>query len=98
AASLDPSGNAAELADELFTDLYRQSLFRYFHGRSSLATWLRAVLAQRFIDRIRTSRRTVPLDHEETVPALAHEPGAEDSRCRAAVRAALSAAIGRMLP
>ena len=30
----------------------RQSLFRYFQGRSSLATWLRAVLAQRYVDRL----------------------------------------------
>src|SRR5713226_932419 len=44
---------ACELADSLFADLYglgeganRRSLFRYFHGRSSLKTWLRAVLAQ----------------------------------------------------
>ena len=28
----------------------RRSLFRYFQGRSSLATWLRAVLAQRYVD------------------------------------------------
>ena len=35
----------------------RQSLFRYFHGRSSLATWLRAVLAQRVVDAVRVERR-----------------------------------------
>src|SRR5262249_39712251 len=48
----DPS--AIELADSLFSDLYglsgqtagSSSLFRYFHGRSSLKTWLRAVLVQ----------------------------------------------------
>jgi len=55
---------AQELADSLFADLYgigeganRRSLFRYFHGRSSLKTWLRAVLAQRHVDTIRASRR-----------------------------------------
>ena len=43
---------AEELADSLFAELYglsaekRGSLLRYFHGRSSLKTWLRAVLAQ----------------------------------------------------
>ena len=59
----DPS--AVELADSLFTDLYglsgqnaaRSSLFRYFHGRSSLKTWLRAVLAQRHIDKIRAGKK-----------------------------------------
>ncbi len=60
---------ACELADSLFADLYglseganRRSLFRYFHGRSSLKTWLRAVLAQRHVDAIRASRRFTDLD------------------------------------
>jgi RNA polymerase sigma-70 factor (ECF subfamily) len=60
---------ARELADSLFADLYglsdtanRRSLFRYFHGRSSLKTWLRAVLAQRHIDSIRVNRRFTELD------------------------------------
>jgi RNA polymerase sigma-70 factor (ECF subfamily) len=58
------SPGACELADSLFGDLYglgegpnRRSLFRYFHGRSSLKTWLRAVLAQRHVDAIRAGRR-----------------------------------------
>jgi RNA polymerase sigma factor (sigma-70 family) len=51
------------LADSLFADLYglsaekRGSLLRYFHGRSSLKTWLRAVLAQRHVDKIRAGRK-----------------------------------------
>ena len=53
ADALDPSGGARELADSLYGDMYgidsrgeaRTSLLRYYHGRSSLATWLRAVLA-----------------------------------------------------
>ena len=61
---------SCELADSLFADLYglreganRRSLFRYFHGRSSLKTWLRAVLAQRHIDSIRASRRFTELEN-----------------------------------
>jgi RNA polymerase sigma factor (sigma-70 family) len=52
-----------ELADSLFAELYglsaekRGSLLRYFHGRSSLKTWLRAVLAQRHVDKIRAGRK-----------------------------------------
>lgn len=57
--------DARELADSLFAELFgltdgkrgEHSLFRYFHGRSSLKTWLRTLLAQRHIDRIRQSRR-----------------------------------------
>jgi RNA polymerase sigma-70 factor, ECF subfamily len=70
---------ARELADSLFADLYglsdapnRRSLFRYFHGRSSLKTWLRAVLAQRHIDSIRASRRFTelePTDGHAVLPA-----------------------------
>ena len=41
--------------------------FGYFHGRSSLATWLRAVLAQRHVDRVRTQRRLEPLPDDATV-------------------------------
>ena len=65
--------DAQELADSLFAELFglvdgkrgEASLFRYFHGRSSLKTWLRTVLAQRHIDRIRQSRRFEPLERED---------------------------------
>ncbi len=67
------SAEACELADSLFADLYglaegkgdARSLFRYFHGRSSLKTWLRAVLAQRHIDAIRAGRRFEELGEDD---------------------------------
>lgn len=67
--------DAEELADSLFAELFglvdgkrgEASLFRYFHGRSSLKTWLRAVLAQRHIDCIRRSRRFESLEREDGV-------------------------------
>ena len=71
ADALDPSGNARDLADSLYADLYSKSLFRYFQGRSSLATWLRAVLSQRYVDRIRANRRLEPLPDEERAIDLA---------------------------
>jgi RNA polymerase sigma factor (sigma-70 family) len=98
AAALDPSGRADELADELFADLFSQSLFKYFHGRSSLSTWLRAVLAQRWVDRVRTGRRTDQLMNDERVPAITSVDGPDDSTCRAAVRHALSDAIDHLEP
>ncbi len=64
---------AEELADSLHAELYgvrstadgrRKSLFEYFHGRSQLSTWLRAVLAQKQVDMFRTSGRTVSLEAE----------------------------------
>ncbi len=87
ADALDPGGGAREIADALYAELYglterggeRQSLFRCYEGRSSLATWLRAVLAQRFVDCVRARRRLAPLpeqDEETDVPlaALAGRP------------------------
>jgi len=71
------SSEACDLADSLFAELYgladgarrERSLFRYFHGRSSLKTWLRAVLAQRHIDAIRAGRRFESLDDDEAKPS-----------------------------
>jgi RNA polymerase sigma factor (sigma-70 family) len=65
--------NPQELADSLLSDLFglmdgkrgERSLFRYFHGRSSLKTWLRTVLAQRHVDYIRSQRRMESLDAED---------------------------------
>jgi RNA polymerase sigma-70 factor len=73
ASGLGDGVRAEELADSLHAELYgvrsgadgrRKSLFDYFHGRSKLSTWLRAVLAQRQVDMFRTSGKTVSLDVE----------------------------------
>jgi RNA polymerase sigma-70 factor len=66
------SPEVEELADSLFAELYgvsegkRAALLRYFHGRSTLRTWLRAVLTQRHVDRIRAGRRFEELEEEDT--------------------------------
>jgi RNA polymerase sigma-70 factor (ECF subfamily) len=74
ASGAGDEARATDLADSLYAELYgvsptasgrRKSLFEYFHGRSKLSTWLRAVLAQRHVDLLRTSRRTVALDFNE---------------------------------
>jgi RNA polymerase sigma-70 factor (ECF subfamily) len=113
AAGMDPTGRAREVADELFAELYglrerdgaRQSLFRYFQGRSSLATWLRAVLAQRYVDRIRASRRTEPLEDDDSLDpgAVSRRPvlgptNPEEPGCRAAVSDTLTAALAALAP
>jgi RNA polymerase sigma factor (sigma-70 family) len=63
---------AREFADSLYATLYgrettlgRVSLFNHFHGRSKLSTWLRAVLAQRYIDILRQEKRLEGLEDEE---------------------------------
>ena len=91
ADAIDPGGGARELADSIYADLFglqerdgeRRSLLRYFHGRSSLSTWLRAVLAQRQVDRVRSTRRLTPLEDEEGVPpALVSAPSADPDSLR----------------
>ena len=79
--------DARDLADSLYAELYglresegnRKSLFEYFHGRSKLATWLRAVLAQRYVDEIRRARRTEPLENESGEPRDGVEASAADA-------------------
>jgi RNA polymerase sigma factor (sigma-70 family) len=110
ADALAPGGRARELADALYADLYgsidargrRRSLLVYFEGRSSLATWLRAVLAQRFVDQLRADRRLEPLESLDGAPArpsLASggaPPDPDRPRFVALVRRALGRAVAEL--
>ncbi len=110
ADAMDPHGGAREIADALYAELFglrekdgiRQSVFRYFHGRSSLSTWLRSVVAQRVVDRHRESRRLEPLPEEDARPiaegvnATPHSP--DRARYVAAFRAGLAAVIAALAP
>jgi RNA polymerase sigma factor (sigma-70 family) len=109
ADAIDPSGGARDLADSLYADLYgmpqgdseRRSLFRYFQGRSSLATWLRAVLSQRYVDRLRAQKRLEPLPDEDSA-SLPNEgrggdpPDPDRSRHVGLLRQALARAVDRL--
>ncbi|HEV8383862.1 MAG TPA: sigma-70 family RNA polymerase sigma factor [Candidatus Acidoferrales bacterium] len=108
---------ARELADSLYGELFgagrsggqpgsgeRRSLFEYFHGRSKLSTWLRAILSQRYVDTIRASRRVESLDDEQTegdasVAVARHvEPESDPDRARYVrlLQAALTAALAAL--
>ena len=76
----------------------RRSLLRYFHGRSSLATWLRAVLAQRQVDRARASKRLAPLPDDEPEAAAASDPDPDRERYFALMHTALRSAVARLEP
>ena len=80
---------ARELSDSLTAELYglqtedgrRVSKLSYYHGRSSLKTWLRAVVFQRFVDEYRERMRLDPLPDD--LPATATErasSGPEEER------------------
>jgi RNA polymerase sigma factor (sigma-70 family) len=74
----------------------RRSLFRYFHGRSSLATWLRAVLAQRLVDRVRAGARTAPLPDEEPAAPTHQVLDPDRGRYLRLMHEALSAAVANL--
>jgi RNA polymerase sigma factor (sigma-70 family) len=86
---------ARELADSLYAELYgldrrggkrKTSLLDYFHGRSKLSTWLRAVLAQRHVDGLRSLQRTQPIDDR---PGDGPDEGSAERRRGAQANAAL---------
>jgi RNA polymerase sigma-70 factor (ECF subfamily) len=64
--------NARELADSLYADLYgtrtadgrRISKLNSFTGRGSLEGWLRAVLAQEYVNRFRRQQRLVSMEEQ----------------------------------
>jgi RNA polymerase sigma-70 factor, ECF subfamily len=106
---IDSTGGAREIADALYAELYglgerdgrRESLFRHFHGRSSLATWLRAVLSQRHVDRLRSYARTDPLPDEDAPVPLAASPERVDLDRRrhvGLVQEALARAVAGLQP
>jgi RNA polymerase sigma-70 factor, ECF subfamily len=108
ADALDPTGSSRELADSLYGELFglverdgaRRSLFEYFHGRSSLGTWLRAVLAQRHVDRVRSARRLEDLPAEDA-PSLAQSSAPQHphaARYVELIRRAVTAAVARLAP
>lgn len=94
-----------ELADSLYAELYglpgadgrRRSLLAYYHGRSKLTTWLRSVLSQRHVDRVRARRPTMSLDDpERPTPEPAGHGTAPDPERSARVRA-ISATMTEVL-
>jgi RNA polymerase sigma-70 factor (ECF subfamily) len=81
----------------------RRSILSYFHGRSSMLTWMRAVLAQRHVDYIRSQSRIEPLDdREESAPNIGDDhgdaPDSERARYVAMLGKALDAALKSLAP
>jgi len=105
---------ARDLADSLYAELYglseqdslRRSRFDYFHGRSKLSTWLRAVLAQRHVDSLRAAQRTEPLGEKEEAYVAetlrAHgtpvEPDPDRARYVEMLQATLRQALAALAP
>jgi RNA polymerase sigma-70 factor (ECF subfamily) len=106
AATALAGADGRELADLLYAELYgvevregrRRSLFDYFHGRSSLLTWLRAVLAQRHVDRSRSASRLRPLEDAAEPRSPEAPPDPDRTRYVACLQRALTAALEALGP
>jgi RNA polymerase sigma-70 factor len=99
---------ARDLADSLLAELYgaepgaegRRPRLAYFHGRSSLKTWLRSVLYQKFVDEYRRQRRLEPLAEEMREPAASSRAVSEPDERRYAdlLGEAVKDALGALPP
>jgi RNA polymerase sigma factor (sigma-70 family) len=86
ARAIAGDADGEEIADALLADLFargeagapRRPLFDYFHGRSRLATWLRALVSQRHVDRLRATRRLTTFEDGEADAWPSPEPSPED--------------------
>jgi RNA polymerase sigma-70 factor (ECF subfamily) len=100
-----------ELADSIWAEMYglevrdgrRRSILSYYHGRSSLLTWMRAVLAQRHVDYIRSQSRIQPLDdqaEQTTNSSDDHDDATDSDRARyvAMLGKALDTALNSLAP
>lgn len=78
-----------ELADSLYAELFglkdrdgqRRSPLASYSGRGSLMGWLRATLAQHYVDRFRRTHREAPLE-ETDVPAPAESSPPQENATR----------------
>jgi RNA polymerase sigma-70 factor, ECF subfamily len=104
ARAMTDESTGRELADSLYADLFGlggregrgQSLFRYYHGRAKLSTWLRSVLAQRHVDVVRARKRLTTIDDpdhpvETRLPAQAPADAARAQAMRVAAGAVAGA-------
>ena len=104
---------ARDLADSLYAELYgleerdgaRRSLLEYFHGRSSLRTWLKAVIAQRFVDTYRAYQRAAAINdaavrelYSGTATAAEDPPEPNRSRHISALQEAIATALAELKP
>jgi len=104
---LPGDANARELADSLYADLFgtrtadghRVSKLASYTGRGSLEGWLRAVLAQEYVNHFRRQQRLVSLDEQaEAGVQFEAETADPDHAVDARLRAATDEALDSLAP
>lgn len=93
-------GTARDLADSLFAELFglrerrdgnRPSKLAYYTGRAPLECWLRAVVAQEYVNRFRAQRKFVGLEC-----AQPHYQATQRETAEPILNEALDAALGEL--
>ena len=94
-----------ELADSVYAELFglkdrdgeRRSPLASYSGRGSLMGWLRATLAQHYVDRFRRTHRETPLE-ETDFPVPAERPPLAEDATRLRVESAIHATLRSLEP
>ncbi len=107
-ALLREESRASDLVDSVLAELFgvdaggagRHSRFTYFHGRSSLKTWLGAVVFQKFVNEYRRESRLETLDDSRVQHAAVERSVSEpdDRRYAECLGEAVETALGDLLP
>jgi len=89
---------AADVADQVIADLWQRSRLAQYDGRSTLKTWLGAVVAHAAINAGKVERRTTTLNPRTWEPAPVSPGAAEDAESGRAFAALVERAIGELTP
>lgn len=96
AARALPGAAGADLAGEVIADLWQRGKIGRFEGRSSLKTWLAAVVGHAAANASKRERRWTPLEERE--PPVAPRREAESETGRTRLGALLAEAAARLPP
>lgn len=81
---------AEEISGSIWADLFTKRKLALYSGQGSLAGWLRTVVVQSYVDRLRQERRFVELDESTVMARLPEEPfDSVDDRLASALDRAL---------
>ena len=89
---------AADVADQVIADLWQRSRLAQYDGRSTLKTWLGAVVAHAAINAGKVERRTTTLDPRVSERASLPSVVAEDEEDGRAFALLVEKAIGELPP
>ena len=94
-----PAPAARELADEVIADLFTRGKLKQYEGRSSLRTWLAAVVAHAALNSRQALGRWVPLERapgDDADAARSERPQPENDQAAALIKGMLNAAVGAL--